>query len=208
LVVPSKSNAFLLEVTLLDYFAFTDRAVALQVRREKEFAVIHEGVGPNSPESARLALQTLHRNWLISAGSLNSENSSAVVEVSPLLSYEGEALSKKGTGIQFPCHLVSIDETTPPEDKEPVHDPSNVELDVTDGLDTRLYYMQEYPRRMQMSQSHAPQFRTNSRASEAAQKQAQPALANGLQGAAPRTANPLLWQDMQLAFPCPAKASQ
>ena len=30
LVVPNKANAFVLETSILDYFAFTDRAVALK----------------------------------------------------------------------------------------------------------------------------------------------------------------------------------
>jgi len=176
LVVPSKTNAFVLEVSLLDYFAYTDRAVAFEVRREREYAGVREGAGSQSPEAARAALLGLHRSWMINAGAKSSEfeNSAAVVEVSPLLSYEGEGLGQKGAGMTFPAHLLGVEEqastveTSASAASSSADDPSNVEVDATvDGLDTRLFYLQEYPQRLQMSQSHAPQFRSSSRSVEA-----------------------------------------
>merc|ERR1712106_1104596 len=98
LVVPSKTNAFVLEVSLLDYFVYTDRAVAFEVKREREFAAVREGSGLQSPETARAALTTLHKGWMLNAGAKpsNFSDPNAGVEVSPLLSYEGEGLGNKG----------------------------------------------------------------------------------------------------------------
>lgn len=180
--MPSKTNAFILEISLLDYFAYTDRAVAFEVRRDQEFAAVREGTGPQSPMHARAALSALHRSWIVSAGGGRNDDadSSVLAEVSPLLSYEGEGLGQKGVGVEFPCHLTGADEVpiSTVEDKETsAADPSNLEVDATmDGLDTRLFYMQEYPQRLQMSHSHAPQFRTNSRNAEGPvpQKRMQP----------------------------------
>jgi len=166
LVVPSKTNAFVLEVSLLDYFAYTDRAVALEVTRDREYAAVREGAGPQSPEGAKRALHLLHKSWLLTAGCKlpDSEDPDACVEVSPLLSYEGEGLVNDKfleLAFSFPCHLPGPDEVAA---EEAAADPSNVAPeDVADGLDTRLFYLQEYPQRLQMSHSHAPQFRTCSR---------------------------------------------
>jgi len=209
LVVPSRANAFVLETSLLDYFAYTDRVVALDVKREREFAPVCEGTGPHSPETAKHLLQNAHRAWLIGAGArpddFSKENAS--VEVSPLLSYEGEGLGQRGVNLQFPCHLVSAEEQAAQENET---DPSNVETDVADGLDTRLFYLQEYPQRLQMSQSHAPQFRTNSRATvspESPQKRTLSTSVDGNSPAVDESSNralplPLLWQDA-LGLPAP-----
>lgn len=169
LVVPSQANAKMLEAFLLDYFAYTDRAIAFEVARCQEFSPVRELTGMHSPDNARAALSTLHRSWLVSAGvKLVEEKPGACLEVSPLLSYEGEGLlpnEKGGFVVKLPAHLPGPGEMAQAdeelgEDDDTIAPPDEV---AADGLDTRNYYLQEYAQRLHLSDSHAPQFRTLSR---------------------------------------------
>eukprot|EP00928_Gymnodinium_smaydae_P010974 TRINITY_DN14121_c0_g1_i1.p1 TRINITY_DN14121_c0_g1~~TRINITY_DN14121_c0_g1_i1.p1 ORF type:complete len:753 (+),score=168.49 TRINITY_DN14121_c0_g1_i1:103-2361(+) len=171
LVVPTAPNACVLETSVMDYFAFTDRAVALEVARNQEYAPINERSGSHSAEAARSALHKLHCCWLLTVGdsSLSSDDFDAGVEVSPLLSYDGEGLDtfrpeqavEKQT---LPCHLRSAEEleSTDPEDPSrfdgaDVAEETTAEAALQD-LDTRLFYLQEYPQRLKMSCSLSPRF--------------------------------------------------
>lgn len=185
LVVPSRTNAFVLECSILDYFAYTDRAIAFQVPRAREFAPVREGKGRHTPDSARRALHALHCSWVLSVGACvefeDSVDPDACLEVSPLLSYEGEGLclngeSLEGAILQLPCHLTGPEEaetngtgaaegTSDGKDEGVAASPSpgagggiGVGEEGVDGLDTRLFYLQEYALRPEMSQSHVPQF--------------------------------------------------
>lgn len=196
LVVPSKANAFVLEVSLLDYFAYTDRAVALEVQRDREFAPVRTGVGLHSPEAARRTLHLLHRSWFLNGGGKLEDptNMNAIVEVSPLLSYEGEGLvmdRSSEVALAVPLHLPGQEEVSANTqvlqaavDARAVRDdPSNIAPeDMVDGLDTRLFYLQEYPHRIQMSHSHTPQFRSCSRGVVEDQRQAQQQQPKGATG--------------------------
>eukprot|EP00439_Symbiodinium_sp_Y106_P036474 s1693_g4.t1 len=75
LVVPAKPNAWVLESSLLDYFAFTDRAVAFKVTREVEFAPVRETKGRHTAEAARLTMHRLHCAWVRAAGGSITEGS-------------------------------------------------------------------------------------------------------------------------------------
>eukprot|EP00747_Dinoflagellata_sp_TGD_P117057 gnl/TRDRNA2_/TRDRNA2_172524_c2_seq2.p1 gnl/TRDRNA2_/TRDRNA2_172524_c2~~gnl/TRDRNA2_/TRDRNA2_172524_c2_seq2.p1 ORF type:complete len:501 (+),score=95.50 gnl/TRDRNA2_/TRDRNA2_172524_c2_seq2:36-1505(+) len=157
LVVPINENALVLETLLLDYFQYTDRAVALEVRRSEEYASVQEAVGLHSPLTAKAAITALHSHWVLaSGGRLNTSDPDACVEVSPLLSYEGENLELSNKD-QFkpPCHISSPDEAATvgkvSEGAEEADAP--VADETADGLDTRLYYLQEYPQRKEMQHS-------------------------------------------------------
>mmetsp|Transcript_43372 Transcript_43372/g.114210 ORF Transcript_43372/g.114210 Transcript_43372/m.114210 type:complete len:763 (-) Transcript_43372:125-2413(-) len=161
LVVPSKENAVVLETSILDYFAYTDRAVAFEVNRTREFAPVREMCGLHSPNKARQSLSVLHCSWLLAGGwtLLDSSEPGACLEISPLLSYEGEGLrlaeQQAGSTLQLPQHLPGLEELRAELGME-----ANVPTEeVGDGLDTRPYYLQEYPQRWKVRDSHAPQFR-------------------------------------------------
>lgn len=159
LVVPIKPNAWVLETSILDYFAYTDRAVALQVPRSSEFAPVREGKGRYTVDAARRALHSLHCSWVTSSGgSFNdSGDQDAILEVSPLLSYEGEGLGpvlQRGP-LQLPCHVLGPNEVE--QDSVEAADTA-IPDEAADGLDTRPFYLQEYPRRPEVSCSHVPRF--------------------------------------------------
>lgn len=164
LVVPTKPNCHVLETSILDYFAFTDRAVALQVERQREFAPVRESKGRHTVEAARKAMHLLHSSWITMAGgkfalSTNSDPNE-IVEVSPLLSYEGEGLGSIGIcdaePLKLPLHLPGPNEVQ--VGNLPGADATTVPDEASDGLDTRPYYLQEYPRRLEVSCSHVPRF--------------------------------------------------
>lgn len=166
LVVPRTPNAWLLETSILDYFAYTDRAIALQVPRASEFAPVRELQGQHTPDSARIAMHILHCTWVsragwaltpASMGAFLEGASNAVLEVSPLLSYEGEDLVGRGpVELQLPFHLASAEEFE--RDMDVAAACCVVSDETGDGLDTRPFYLQEYPRRPEVSCSHAPRF--------------------------------------------------
>mmetsp|Transcript_86529 Transcript_86529/g.258231 ORF Transcript_86529/g.258231 Transcript_86529/m.258231 type:complete len:659 (-) Transcript_86529:35-2011(-) len=163
LVVPTRPNAWVLETSILDYFAFTDRAVALQVSRSSEFAPVRAVQGLHSVQDARRMLHSLHLSWLMRAGITVAELSSdpdALLEVSPLLSYEGEGLEGLIEGdlagnVQVPVHVMCQNEDMPDEGQDVT---CSVADETAEGLDTRPFYLQEYPLRPEVSCSHAPRF--------------------------------------------------
>ncbi|CAJ1390597.1 unnamed protein product [Effrenium voratum] len=166
LVVPSKPNAFVLETSILDYFAFTDRAVAFKVSREVEFAPVREARGRHTPEAARLTMHRLHCAWVRAAGgSIEESGEHDVLEVSPLVSFEGEGLGSRpaggrgldldGTVLKLPCHLTAPQET--PEEATEKDETSATQG--ADGLDSSPFYLQEYPLRPAVSRSNAPQLK-------------------------------------------------
>eukprot|EP00927_Polykrikos_kofoidii_P050546 TRINITY_DN44444_c0_g1_i1.p1 TRINITY_DN44444_c0_g1~~TRINITY_DN44444_c0_g1_i1.p1 ORF type:complete len:882 (+),score=132.16 TRINITY_DN44444_c0_g1_i1:269-2914(+) len=164
LVVPSKPNAYILDISLLDYFVYTDRAVAFEVDRTREFAPVREGKGRHTPQHAKRALHALHLSWALTVGATISDQSDSegTFEISPLLSYDGEGLvlgSRLPSVLKLPQHILGDDEIH--EDcMDGVDEVDGMQMD---GLDNRLFYLQEYPQRKAMSHSHMPQFRTGSR---------------------------------------------
>jgi len=93
------------------------------------------------------------------APSTNSDPN-AIVEVLPLRSYEDEGLASTGScdrgPLSLPVHLVGPNEVQ----VGTVHevDAATVPDAAADGFDTRPYYLQEYPRRLEVSCSQVPRF--------------------------------------------------
>lgn len=107
-VVPRSPNAYKLERFVFDVIPFSQRTMAMQVERTEEFAPIKNATGAptDSPDTARALINALHRGWLAAAGATISGSLSDVVEISPLLSYEGENLQAFATQtIQAPIYL-------------------------------------------------------------------------------------------------------
>ena len=105
--------------------------------------------------------------WVRAAGGSieQQKEESETLEVSPLLSYEGEGLGARpvpgskrvdldGTVLKLPCHL-----TGPQEAPEEATEKPEDGLQAVDGLDTSAFYLQEYPLRPAMSASNAPMLK-------------------------------------------------
>ena len=84
---------------------FAESMAILQVPREEQFSPVKNAEGPgvkDSPATAREMLSNLHRSWLINAGA--TIEGDGLVEVSPLVSYNGEGLENfAGKTLQTPC---------------------------------------------------------------------------------------------------------
>jgi len=107
-VKPDVPNGIKLELFIFDTFPRARRLVALQVPREEEFAPVKNAPGSSSdsPDTARALYSQLSRRRLLAAGATVSGDESALVEVSPLVSYQGEGLEAYADkALQAPVHL-------------------------------------------------------------------------------------------------------
>lgn len=107
-IKPDKPNGIKLELFIFDTFPRAKRIVALQVPREEEFAPVKNAPGSSSdsPDTARALYSQLSRRRLLAAGATVSGDESALVEISPLVSYQGEGLEAYADkAIQAPIHL-------------------------------------------------------------------------------------------------------
>lgn len=106
-LIPSKDGPVLgikLEQFIFDPFPLAQRFMLFEVCRASEFAPVKNASGEgvsDSPETARLALMRLHREWVVAAGGKVDGGVDAVVEVAPSLSYAGEGLSGRCSGCTF-----------------------------------------------------------------------------------------------------------
>ncbi len=88
---PERPNGYKLEKFYFDLFRKASHMSVLQVMREEEFAPVKNKDGVDSVESAREMILSLHRLWRLQADPFYE----GVSEVSPLVSYEGEAMPKR-----------------------------------------------------------------------------------------------------------------
>lgn len=103
LIIPETPNAIKLELFIFDSFEFARRVAALIVDRKDEFAPIKNKSGSDSLESAISIMTKLYRQWITCAGgsvsSTSGDNATdSNLEISPLISYEGESL-----GVHLPA---------------------------------------------------------------------------------------------------------
>ena len=118
LVTPEKENGVKFEMFVFDVFGFADKAqvASYAVPREEEFAPIKnadsgvEGkVAVDSPAAARQALYRYNATLLQRAGAiLKGFNESIALEISPLITYDGEGLEQfKGKVVELPNKTIT-----------------------------------------------------------------------------------------------------
>jgi UDP-N-acetylglucosamine/UDP-N-acetylgalactosamine diphosphorylase len=103
-----KIRAIKMEAFIFDAFALTDKFGVMEVIREDEFSAVKnaEGSASDTPTTARKAYGALHRKWLQAAGAVIEGD--GYVEISPLITYEGEGLETyAGVTIKTPAYLSS-----------------------------------------------------------------------------------------------------
>lgn len=86
------------ETFVFDAFRFSERFLAVEVEREREFAPVKNKAGVDSLESARKLLVREHRRWLKEAG-VKVEGK---VEVSPLVALDAKELKQKLNSANWP----------------------------------------------------------------------------------------------------------
>lgn len=98
-------NALKFERFIFDALPLAERWLAVEARREEEFAPLKNAEGADSPETVREAQLALHARWLADAGIATAGHP---VEVSPLFALDVEELKAKLTGefeVKGPTHL-------------------------------------------------------------------------------------------------------
>ncbi len=88
----SAPNAIKFERFIFDSLPHAERWLAVETRREEEFAPIKNATGPDSPETSSVAQLALYATWLARAG---VETNGNLVEISPLYALDEEELAAK-----------------------------------------------------------------------------------------------------------------
>ncbi|HJZ53362.1 MAG TPA: UDPGP type 1 family protein [Gemmataceae bacterium] len=104
-VNPTTENALKFELFVFDALPMADRWLAVETKREEEFAPLKNATGADSPESVKQALVALHGGWLEGAG---VQAHGHPVEVSPLFALDADELRAKippGFAVTGPTHL-------------------------------------------------------------------------------------------------------
>ncbi|MBX9625565.1 MAG: UDPGP type 1 family protein, partial [Gemmataceae bacterium] len=111
-VTPAAENALKFERFVFDALPLAGRWLAVEARREEEFAPLKNASGPDSPETVRRALSGLHAGWLEAAGVVVPRDAAGdpvhPIEVSPLVALEAADLRGKlppGYAVRGPTYL-------------------------------------------------------------------------------------------------------
>lgn len=91
---PDKPNAYKFERFIFDVLPLAQRALIVEADRAVEFNPVKNRDGHDSPDTARAALQALHRSWLRAAGAEVADD--VPVEISPLVALEAGDLQGRG----------------------------------------------------------------------------------------------------------------
>jgi UDP-N-acetylglucosamine/UDP-N-acetylgalactosamine diphosphorylase len=84
------------ETFVFDSIPLASQTCCLEVTREEEFSPVKNQKGNDSPDTARMAMNNLHRSWLLEAGAVLAPE--AQVEISPLYALDKEELIRKVKG--------------------------------------------------------------------------------------------------------------
>ncbi|MCX5807546.1 MAG: UDPGP type 1 family protein [Proteobacteria bacterium] len=84
------------ETFVFDAIPLAEKTCCMEVAREKEFSPIKNNDGADSPYTASIAMNNLHRSWLENAGV--KVPPAAQVEISPLFALDNEELKEKIKG--------------------------------------------------------------------------------------------------------------
>jgi UDP-N-acetylglucosamine/UDP-N-acetylgalactosamine diphosphorylase len=98
-------NALKFERFIFDALPLAERWLAVEARREEEFAPLKNAEGADSPETVRQAQLALHARWLEGAGVATRGHP---VEVSPLFALDPDELKARLPGeftVDGPTHL-------------------------------------------------------------------------------------------------------
>jgi UDP-N-acetylglucosamine/UDP-N-acetylgalactosamine diphosphorylase len=92
----AKMTGWKFETFVFDSIPLARKACGMEVIREEEFAPVKNREGKDSPDTARAAMNHLHRSWLKKAGARMAPE--VKVEVSPLFALDEEELAAKIQG--------------------------------------------------------------------------------------------------------------
>ena len=93
LVNPTAPNAIKFERFIFDSLPLATNPLVVEADRSREFNPVKNATGPDSPATARTALEALGKSWLHAAGATVAEN--ATIEISPLFALDAEEVQAK-----------------------------------------------------------------------------------------------------------------
>lgn len=106
---PSSNNGIKLESFIFDVFPLSKNMVLFEASRVDEFAPVKNppGTDSDSPDTARTLISDQAKSWAVAARSQSGEiEYEGLCEISPLVSYAGEGLSKRLDELAMgPFHL-------------------------------------------------------------------------------------------------------
>jgi UDP-N-acetylglucosamine/UDP-N-acetylgalactosamine diphosphorylase len=105
-VKPDKPNALKFERFVFDALPMADRWLAVEAKREDEFAPLKNAEGPDSLGPVQAAMTAQARRWLRAAGATVADD--AVVEISPLFALDAAEVKAKvapGTAVSGPKYF-------------------------------------------------------------------------------------------------------
>ncbi|KAL4152470.1 hypothetical protein PRNP1_009399 [Phytophthora ramorum] len=125
---PTSNSGIKLESFIFDVFPLSSRMAVLSVPRETEFAPVKNppGYPTDSPDSARRMLQDEGKAWLVAAATSISKgadkvesfvheklNKAQCIEISPLVSYNGEGLEARVKSLMegLPREIIRLEST-------------------------------------------------------------------------------------------------
>lgn len=110
-IKPTSPNGIKVEKFVFDVFPFSKNLVLWEVPRQSEFSALKnaDDAGKDCPSTSRRDLFNLHKKYILKAG---GQVKGDIVEISPLLSYEGEDIEKLVCGkvLESPVHLTAPNE--------------------------------------------------------------------------------------------------
>ena len=111
-VTPKTENALKFERFIFDALPAAERWLAVETKREEEFAPLKNATKSDTPDDVRRAITQLHANWLVRAGvgvpCANDGSPAVPIEISPLVALDAGELEKKippNYTITEPTHL-------------------------------------------------------------------------------------------------------
>lgn len=106
---PTTNNGMKLELFIFDVFPLAKKWVVMEVNRYDEFAPVKNepGNSSDSPDTARVLLSDLSKQWLKDAGAiLDNDSKELQCEISPLVSINGEDLHRfNGQVVTLPVYI-------------------------------------------------------------------------------------------------------
>eukprot|EP00808_Paulinella_micropora_P023443 g48899.t1 len=96
LEVPAANNGIKMEMFVFDSFALVQKVACLAVRRDEEFSAVKNAPGSavDSPDTARRDISRFWARLVMAAGgTVHGDPDRDVLEVNPIVSYEGENLT-------------------------------------------------------------------------------------------------------------------
>jgi UDP-N-acetylglucosamine/UDP-N-acetylgalactosamine diphosphorylase len=109
LIHPEEKNGLKFETFVFDALPDAERTVSIEVDRSKEFSVLKNKEGTNSPATVKRDLIYAYTSWLEQAGYVLKKDVPQRIEISPLLALSSDDLQYKNLNINPDADEIYLD---------------------------------------------------------------------------------------------------